>query len=162
MEWTNPRLCQDLFVFSIPERPHAELEGPGRLVSQPSPVTDMETEAWCPQTPAGKWGLLPSCPVPLLLFRSALQRKYSLSLSSSVFPNVFISICINDSIKLKILTFRRPHSTDIRYYPFSTCNSEHSYDFRACHQLICCVWFIQPWLERVIYSHTFGNSLTSF
>lgn len=48
------------------------------------------------------------------------------------------------------------------YYPFSMCSSECSHDFCACHQLICCIWFIQPWLEIVIYSHTFGNSLTSF
>lgn len=71
-------------------------------------------------------------------------HMYSLSLPSFVFPNVFISFYINDSIKLKILTFKRPQGTDMDYYPLSICNSKHSYDFCACHQLICCIWLLQP------------------
>lgn len=71
-------------------------------------------------------------------------RMYSLSHLSFVFPNVFISLCINDSIKLKILTFKRPQGSDMDYYPLSICNSKHSYDFCACHQLICCIWLLQP------------------
>lgn len=96
---------------------------------------------------------------------STVQERIAedkIALPSFVFPNVFISLYINDSIKLKILTFKRPQGTDMDYYPLSICNSKHSYDFCACHQLVCCIWLIQPWLEIVIYSHTFGNSLTSF
>lgn len=107
-------------------------------------------------------GVLISCPVPFPPTDRAFRWVFSLLFSSSVFPNVFISLHIKDSIKFRILTFKRPHGPDMGYYPLSICDSEHSCDFCTCHQLICCVWFIQPWLERVIYRHTFGNSLTSF
>lgn len=157
-------------MFNIPERLHAA--GGEALQMAPSNPPVSHVWRWMPV----RW---PSCPrtqsqlvagiggkarAPLLLPSTFSLNWLCLSgaLLPPVFPNVFISLYRKDSIKFRILTFRRPHGPDMGYYPLSICDSKHSCDFCACHQLICCVWFIQPWLERVICRHTFGNSLTSF
>lgn len=92
------------------------------------------------QVETEKRGPLFSCPTPSLLTDCAFRG----ALVPPVFPNVFISLYRKDSIKFRILTFRRSHGPDMGYYPLSICDSKHSCDFGACHQLICCVWFIQP------------------
>lgn len=150
----NTHPCQDLFVFSIPERRHAGARRGLQTTSCNPPTLQMwrlrprEVKCLAPDKKLVSWlGRKVRSPNVLPTAFSttyAFQRIHSLPFSSFVFPNVFISLYINDVIKLRILTFKRPLGTDMGYYLFGICNSKHSYDFRACHQLPCCIWFIQP------------------